>query len=165
MESWQLEFIDSTSQTDEKVGSGIGDVLGSGVNEKSTQKKDKSEKEKKTFGSEFAAKVEDDTMKAAIISPLNQLTGGFAGPIYRAIKRSQTSKMSGGAIAGGLVATLAILALKTGITHIQNRVQKVEEEVTRLNNADNVVIRAGSVSKATYYSTGWSGLTVKTNRS
>lgn len=164
MESWQLEFIDSTSQTTDKMSSGIGDVLGSGVSSKPNIKRENSEKDKKTFSSEFTKKIEDDTLKMSIISPLNKLTGGLASPIYRASKRIE-SGASIGSVLGGLGATFAVMAIQTGIKHLQNRLQKVEEEVTRLNNADNVMIRAGSVSKATYYSTSWGGFKVKTNRS
>lgn len=164
METWQLEFIDSTSGKDEAIPSGVGDVLGSGVGEKNKKNKDKNLKDKKTFAGEFTKKIEDDTIKDVLISPLNTITGGFASPIYRTAKRL-ASGAAVGATLGAFGATLAIMAVQKGLEHLQNRVKEVEEEVSKLNNTDNVLIRAGAVSKATYYSRNFLGIKKTTDRS
>ena len=161
-EVWQFQFIDNTSQQEEAIPSGINDVLGSGVSEKPNKSKDN--KSKKTFSSEFTKKIEDDTIKDVLISPLNTVTGGLASPIYRTAKRI-ASGAAVGATLGAFGATLAIMAVQKGIDHLQNRIKEVEEEVARLNNADNVLIRSGSVSTANYYSRNFLGIKKTTNRS
>lgn len=157
---WQFEFIDNTRQQEEKISGTIEDTISSGINDVVK----KGQTTKKTFASEFAKKIEDDTIKNVMISPLNSLTGGLATPIYRTAKRI----ISGSSVAGALGtfgATLGIMAVQAGIEHLQNRVKQVEEQVSQLNNTDNVLLRAGAVSNATYYSRNFLGIKKTTNRS
>lgn len=165
MADWTFEFIDSTTQKsedEEKLSSTIPDTIGSGVNDKASKKATK--KTKETFSNTFSQKVEQDTIQQFIVSPLNTATGGLATPLYQSAKRIANGATMG-AVAGDLVATLGIMAIQATISALQTRMQEIEQKVTELGNADNVLIRAGSVSKATYYSGNIFGVQTKTNRS
>lgn len=164
MADWTFEFIDSTSQkeNEENLSSVVPDNIGSGANSKPTKKSSKQSKD--TFSSTFTEKVQQDSIQQFIVSPLNTVTGGLASPLY-ASARQLARGATLGAVAGDLIATAGIMALQFGIQALQNRIQEIEQKVTELGNADNVRIRAGSVSTATYYSGNIFGITSKTNRS
>ena len=70
-----------------------------------------------------------------------------------------------GAVTGDLIAGGVILALTTGIDHIRNRLQEIETKVNELGNTDNALIRAGSISKETYYTGNIFGVKKVTDRS
>lgn len=165
MADWTFEFIDSTSNKEldtEKTSSMIPDTLGSGVGEKADFKA--STKSKKGFTDKFLQKASDDTIQNVIVSPLNTVTGGLASPVYGVAKGLMTGA-SVGAVLGSAVATIGILALQKGIEALQKRQADLETKVQSLGNADNVLIRAGSVSTATYYTSNIVGIQTKTNRS
>lgn len=154
---YRFEFVDGTQSNEQN---GIVDILGSGNSEDSGRTKSKS----KSFSDAFTQRAENIVVQQTLISPLNTMTGGLASPIYRATK----SIMKGAAIGaslGTLGATLGIMALQRGIDFIQNRMKELETKVESLNNTDNALIRAGSVSKATYYSANIFGIKQTTNRS
>ena len=156
---WRFEFVDNTGQPNQ-ISNGITDTLGSGVNEKPDKKK----KEEKGFNETFSDKIEGDLIKQYAISPLNTVTGGLASPVYRAVRQIAKGPAVGVAV-GGLVATGAMIAISAGIDALKNRMQKLETKVQDLNNTDNALIRAGAVSKTTYYSANIFGIKKKTNRS
>lgn len=161
MANYTFEFIDSTTQ--EKNENALSGVLespiGSGVkNEKKTSK------EGKTFQSEFNQKIEKGSIAQYIISPLNTVTGGLASPVYQSIRKMARGQTFG-AVAGDLVATGILLAVSTGLNALQKRMEEVEAKVNEMGNNDNALIRAGSVSKATYYSGNIFGIKSKTDRS
>ena len=163
MDSIKFEFVDNTITKDEKISSEVPDVLGSGANEKSSHSADT--KSKKSFGDTFTTKAGNDLVRDTIISPLNTATGGLASPLYRSAKQLISGSATFGAVAGSLTASLAIIAVQKGIEALQNRMAEVEEKVKTLNNADNVILRAGAVSTATYYSGNIFGIQKKTDRS
>lgn len=150
---YRFEFI---SDTKEELENGVTDILGSGTQESS--KKGKSSK--KTFSQAFNQKAEDNAMQAILISPLNTATGGLARPVYRATKRIAR----GGSVSVAM-GTLAVMAIQVGLQALQKRVKDLETKAENLNNTDNALIRAGSISKATYYTANVFGIKQKTNRS
>lgn len=156
---YRFEFVSDTVEQKE-INSGIEDTLGSGIKEKPEKKNDK---KKKTFTNQFEKKVGDTALQSFLISPLNTVTGGLASPVANTIKRLRTAS-NVGAVLGGTVASVGIMVLQTGIQHIQKRLTELETKVQDLNNADNALIRAGSVSKATYYSYNIFGIKQTTNR-
>ena len=156
---YRFEFVDNT-ETAEGVGAGIEDAFGVGAGEKPEKKK---KKEKKTFSQNFTKKVNDTTINQVLLSPLNTITGGLASPVYRTIKSIKTSA-NVGAMLGSATATIGIMAIQIGIQALQNRMTELENKVTNLNNTDNALIRAGSVSKATYYSANIFGIKQRTDR-
>lgn len=160
MADWTFEFIDSTGKDKnaENLSSEIPELFDSGV----SQKKDVLSK--KTFQASFEKKAEDGIMQRFLISPLNSATGGLASPLYKAGK-SIASGASVGVAVGGLVGTLSIMALQFAINAIENRMKEIETKVNDLNNNDNLLIRAGATSTATYYSGNIFGITTKTDRS
>ena len=162
MEGWKFVFEDATSEAEE-IDSQTPVSLGSGTKDKPV--KQKGDTGKKTFQSEFAQKGKDKAMEMFVISPLNQATGGLASPLYNTAKQlvSGTSNV-GSVLAGGAVAIGAI-ALQKGIEALERRMQNLEKQASELNNNDNALLRAGSVSQATYYSANMLGVQKKTNRS
>lgn len=165
MADWTFEFIDSTTQSSENadnLSSVIPDVLGSGTNENASTRSNRSRK--KTFASEFENKIEKDSIRRYVVSPLNTVTGGMATPIYQSAKKLARGATIG-AVAGDLVATGLIIAIQYGLQALENRMKEIETKVADLNNTDNLLIRAGSVSKATYYSGNIFGIKSRTDRS
>lgn len=157
---YRFEFVSDANEQKE-IDASIEDTVGSGASEKPSKKK---EKKKKTFSTQFTKKVQDTTLNTVVISPLNTVTGGLASPVANTIKRIYSGNISAGAVVGGAVATIGIMAIQGGIRYLQNRMQELETKVESLNNEDNVLLRAGSVSKATYYSANIIGIKKKTNR-
>lgn len=156
---YRFEFVSDANEQKE-IETSIEDTVGSGASEKPSKNK---EKKKKTFSTQFTKKVQDTTLNTVVISPLNTVTGGLASPVANTIKRIYNGA-SAGAVVGGAVATIGIIAIQSGIRYLQNRMQELETKVESLNNEDNVLLRAGSVSKATYYSANIIGIKKKTNR-
>lgn len=165
MADWRFEFVDSTTQgglQNEKLSSEVPDVFGSGANDKPIKKPNLSSK--KTFDSEFEQKVEKTVMSQYIVSPLNTVTGGMASPLYQSAKKLARGATIG-AVAGDLVATGVLMAVNYGLSELQKRIQQVETQVTEMGNTDNALIRAGSVSKVTYYTGNVFGIKSRTDRS
>ena len=157
---YRFEFVDNTSQN-QKIDSGIKDTLGSGAKQKADKPKDES---KETFSGEFTKKVQEDSLQNFLISPLNTATGGLASPVASTIKRIAGGGSIGQSL-GTLGATFGIMAIQKGLQALQNRMTELQTKIDSLGNEDNLLIRAGSVSKATYYSANITGIKKKTNRS
>lgn len=155
---YRFEFIDGTQS---QPVDGITDILGSGTKEKSNKKKS----DKKDFSDGFVQRIENTAVQQTLISPLNTMTGGLASPTYRLAKSIARGSATMGASFGAFGATLGIIALQKTIDAIQNRMKELQTKVENLNNTDNALIRAGSVSKATYYSANIFGIKQTTNRS
>lgn len=85
-----------------------------------------------------------------VLTPLNSATGGLAMPSYR-LGRSIVSGASAGAIAGGVVG-LVIAAGQLVINKIKEASDKHKTEAAALNERDNVLLRAGAKTGATFYS-------------
>lgn len=156
---WTFEFVDETSQNN-LIENGIVDEIGSGASEKPDKKK----KKDKGFDEAFSNKISDDLIKQYAISPLNTVTGGLASPIYRTATRISNGTSVGVAL-GSFAGVLGMMAVNFAISSIEKRMQNLEQKVQNLNNADNALIRAGAVSKTTYYSANIFGIKKKTNRS
>lgn len=161
MEEWRFVFEDNTSQ-DNSITSGIENTIGSGTSQKASTKSDKTEK--KGFSQTVIEKSSEKLVEQTIVSPLNTVTGGFANPIYRTAKRLVSSGSVGVAL-GSFAVTVGVLALERGIEALQNRVATLEKQANQLNNNDNVLLRAGSVRQATYYTSNIFGIKKTTNRS
>ncbi len=98
------------------------------------------------FGNKVASAAEN-----AVLAPLNSVTGGMARPIYN-VGKSLIQGASAGAIAGGL-AGVAIAGVKLVIDGINKRIAELENQAKQANERDNALIRAGTVSHATFYET------------
>lgn len=157
---YRFEFVDNTTNT-EQIDSNIKDTIGSGAKQKADKPKDNS---KETFSGEFTKKVQEDTIGNFVISPLNTATGGLASPLASTIKSIAGGDGIGKNL-GVLGGTLGIMAIQKGLQALQNRMTELQTKVDSLGNEDNLLIRAGSVSKATYYSANIMGIKKKTNRS
>lgn len=155
---WTFEFVDETSQKN-LIDNGIVDTIGSGASEKPNKKK-----EEKGFYDTFSDKIGGDLVKQYAISPLNTITGGFASPMYKTIVSISKSREAGVAM-GGLIGVATLTLLSKGMEMLERRIQTIESKVKDLGNTDNALIRAGSVTKTTYYSTSIFGVKKKTNRS
>lgn len=155
---WRFEFVDNSQVgQQDAISTGISNTIESGVN---TQGKNS----KKTFADTFTQKIENTAIQQAVISPLNTVTGGLASPIYKA-GRSIMRGASVGAALGSVGATLAIMAVTEVVNKLQQRMADLETKAINLGNTDNALIRAGSVSKTTYYSANITGIVKTTNRS
>lgn len=154
---YRFEFVDETGQ--QQLESGIVNTLGSGTSEKPSGRTSN-----KTFSDTFANRVENNLLQQTVISPLNTATGGLARPIASAVK-SISKGASVGQTLGTLGGSLAIAGVMLAINYLQNRVKEMETKVENLGNTDNAMLRAGSVSQATYYSANILGIKKTTNRS
>lgn len=160
MEEWRFVFEDNTSQ-ENGITSGIENTLGSGTSQKASRK---SQTSSKNFSDVVAQKGSEKLFEQTIVSPLNTVTGGFANPVYRTAKRLVSGGSVGVAL-GSFAVTVGVLALERGIEALQNRVATLEKQANQLNNNDNVLLRAGSVRQATYYTSNIFGIKKTTNRS
>ena len=149
---WRFEFVDVTPQ----ANSGISNNVESGINASTDSEK----KSKNEFMNRFIDKTQGDLIKTAVMTPLNSSVGRVASPIYMAGKR-----MVHGASVGSAVGVLASQLLMIAIDELGKKVEDIQNKVRELNNADNSLIRAGSVSKASYYSGNIFGIKKKTDRS
>ena len=155
---WRFEFVDS-QQT--KINDGIGGGLGSGINEKPNSKADKNQEQ---FIERFNDKITGDILRTAIGTPLNSAVGKIASPIYNAGKRVVHGQAMGKAL-GTLGVQLAVIGVQELVTALETRLQEIQQKVNDMGNTDNALIRAGSVSKATYYEGNVFGVKRKTDRS
>lgn len=161
MESeWRFVFVDE-SGSKEQISSGALSTLGSGADETPTTTP---KNETLTMGEEMLNKGSQKLLQQTIISPLNSVTSGLASPIYKLAKTAMTTGITTAGLATAGVA-IAMQLISTGIGHIQNRLAKLETEARELGNNDNVLLRAGSVSQASYYTYNLFGVSKKTNRS
>ena len=70
-----------------------------------------------------------------------------------------------GATLGTFAVNVGFLALQKGIDALQTRMANLEKQAQTMNNKDNALLRAGSVSQATYYSANlFTGIKKTTNR-
>jgi len=116
----------------------------------------------KGLASSLGTRFADNAIERAVISPLNSATGGLASPVY-GIGKTLATGGSGAALGGG-IAGLAMAGIMLAINKIQERVAKMESKAEEANNKDNVLIRSGSKSYATYYKGSLFGVKSSTNR-
>jgi hypothetical protein len=110
----------------------------------------------KTFGDGLEKRLAENAIERFAISPLNQATGGLASPLYQIGKGIVTGK--GAAMIGAGVAGLAMAGIMLAVNALQERMAKMEADAEKANNNDNALIRAGSVSKATFYKASLAGV-------
>lgn len=158
---WRFEIVNATGDLQEEIESGAPETIGSGTKEKSSKKE---EKKDKTFYSSFGDKFKEDMIMNSVVSPLNTATGGLISPVYQSAK-SIIGGSAVGATLGTLGATFAIMAIQQGLSALEKRMEDLRNKANELGNTDNALIRAGSVSKTTYYSANIFGIKRKTNRS
>ena len=70
-----------------------------------------------------------------------------------------------GSALGGAAGAIAMMGIEAMINALEKRINDIQEQVRDLNNTDNALIRAGSVSTATYYSGNIFGVKQRTDRS
>ena len=153
---WRFEFVEGRI---DKQDSGIGGGEDSGINNKDSDKKSKND-----MFDAFYNKVSGDAAKAAILTPLNSAVGRVSRPLYMAGRRIANGGKIGAAV-GTAAGALAIIAIQETINTIQKRIDDIQQQVEKLNEADNVLIRSGAVSTATYYTGNFFGIKKKTDRS
>lgn len=161
-QEWKFTF-QNFGETKDKISSEAKNTIGSGTKERADKK------DTDTNGADLFKQTIDQTSDKLIgemgLNTLNTMTGGLANPIYKSAKRLMTgAKLS--SVAGGLIASVSMIALTEAINAVQRRVDSLQEQVTNLGNTDNALIRAGSVSQATYYSSNFfTGIKKRTDRS
>ena len=160
-EEWKFTFEQVGGDTKDVIPSEAKSVIGSGSKEKSKKNDDG---DGKSLFSRTIDRTSDKLIEEMGLSSLNTMTGGFANPIYKSTKRLMTGA-SLGSVAGGFIASVSMIALTQAISALEKRMDNLQTQVTNLGNTDNALIRAGSVSQATYYSANIFGIKKKTNRS
>lgn len=90
------------------------------------------------------------------MAPLNQVTGGMATPVFN-LGQSIVTGAGAGAIGGAAVA-LALQAINLAISKIQERIAKNEAKANEMNERDNLLIKAGVKSYATFYTGNFGGV-------
>lgn len=153
---WRFEFVDRRAND---VDSGIKDNISSGID-----KKDNGSQNKNDFMDRFEDKISGDAMKAAILTPLNSSIGRVSRPLYMAGRRIIHGGSIGSAL-GGAAGAIAMMGIEAMLNSLEKRINDIQEQVRDLNNTDNVLIRAGSVSTATYYTGNILGVKQRTDRS
>ena len=156
---WRFEFVDRRIK-DKDVESGIKDTISSGV----SGKKDKNLVDKFEFGERFEDKIEGDIIKSVVLTPLNSSIGRVSRPLYMAGRRIVQGGSIGSAL-GGAAGAIAMMGIEAMINALEKRINDIQEQVRDLNNTDNALIRAGSVSTATYYTGNIFGVKQRTDRS
>jgi len=151
---WRFEFVNVSPQ---KTESGITDTISSGV-------KDKDKDSKNEFIDRFTDKVGGDIVKSAVLTPLNSAVGRVSRPLYMAGRRIVHGGSIGSAL-GGAAGAIAMMGIEAMINALEKRINDIQEQVRDLNNTDNALIRAGSVSTATYYTGNILGVKQRTDRS
>lgn len=105
-----------------------------------------------TSGANIQQAIYDKTMNKAsqiMISPLNNITGGLATPIYGA-GRALAKGAGAGAVAGAGV-QIAFAVARLVSEAIKKEKEKNATKAEQMSNADNALLRAGSVATATFY--------------
>lgn len=97
--------------------------------------------------------IVENSISQFIISPLNSATGGLVSPAYSVGK----ALVTGGAI-GSAIGTAAVALVVKGLEYLEKRVAKMEAKADEMNNKDNILIRSGSKSAATFYKGNISGV-------
>lgn len=103
-------------------------------------------------GANIQQAVYNCTMNKAsriMISPLNNITGGLATPIY-GVGSALAKGAGAGAVAGAGV-QVAFAAARLVSETIKKEKEKNATKAEQLSNADNALLRAGSVATATFY--------------
>lgn len=113
-------------------------------------------------GGAFAKRIVENSIERAAISPLNAATGGLASPVYQLGKTVITG--GGAAAIGGGIAGIVMAGVQLAINKINARVARLESEAQSANERDNVLIRAGVKSQATFYEADFFRGVHKTNR-
>ena len=90
------------------------------------------------------------------LAPLNQVTGGMATPVYNIAKGIFTGA-SAGAVTGAVIGA-AIAGIQLAISKIEERIAKNEAKAAELNERDNLLIKAGTKTTATFYSGNFNGV-------
>lgn len=90
------------------------------------------------------------------LAPLNQVTGGMAAPVYN-VAKNVISGAGAGAITGAAIGAI-ISGIQLAISKIQERIAKNEAKAAELNERDNLLIKAGAKTTATFYSGSFNGV-------
>lgn len=90
------------------------------------------------------------------LAPLNQLTGGMATPTFNMTKGLITGASAGGI--GGAAIGVVIAGLQLAISKIQERIAKNEAKANELTERDNLLIKAGTKTTATFYTSNFNGV-------
>lgn len=110
-------------------------------------------------GAEFAqgaTKRMTGYIQQQMLSPLNQVTGGMATPTFNLAKTVITG--AGAGAIGGAVVMLAIQGLQLAISKIQERIAKNEAKASEMNERDNLLIKSGAKTTATFYTGSFNGV-------
>ena len=94
-----------------------------------------------SFGNSVIQKAEN-----AVLSPLNQIMGGLATPVYTLAKALEQHSDIVAEVGG-----LAFAGVKLTVKLILNEYSKTDARVAQANERDNMLLRAGAVSHATFY--------------
>jgi len=160
-----FQIIDQSGQYGgAAVNSGVINAVGSGVNESPV-----------VINAQQAAAVADagfmegatnrvinKSVSQFALSPLNQVTGGLATPVYR-LGKAVASGASGAAVGAG-VAAVAIAVAMLLYQAADKQIKENKAKAADLNERDNVLIRSGAVSQSSNYQGNLWGVR-KTNRS
>jgi hypothetical protein len=118
-----------------------------------------------TFSDGFAKNLTNSMVSRAVVSPLNGVTGGFAAPalqVGKALINGAGGAALGGAVAGAAVAVVAI-AIQKFEEYYNKRVAENQAQAYAANEKDNTLIRAGSKTYVTEYTSDFWGVR-STNR-
>jgi hypothetical protein len=116
----------------------------------------------RTMGEGFAGRAIKGAATHAIISPLNQATGGLASPAFEL--GINIAKGAGAAAIGAGIAGLAIAGAMLAVRAIQDRVKKLEDEAHSLNERESLLVRAGAISQVSRFEANFFTGVQKVNR-
>lgn len=90
------------------------------------------------------------------LAPLNQVTGGMATPVFN-VAKGVISGAGAGAIAGAAI-NAVIAGIQLAISKIEERIAKNEAKAAELNERDNLLIKSGAKTTATFYEGNFNGV-------
>lgn len=151
-----------TEENTKKINSTIPSTITSGTGKKKATPK--TTEKKQSFATGFNTKFQNEVIQNAILSPLNQATGGLASPIYSSVRQLARGG-SFKALAGGLIGFAIVKGIELGLEALNKKVAELDTQVKELGNNDNVLLRAGAINTATYYTRSFLSIKNKTNRS
>lgn len=110
-------------------------------------------------GEDFAQGIAKRTtgyLQQQMLAPLNQVTGGMATPTFNLAKTVITG--AGAGAIGGAAVMLVIQGLQLAISKIQERIAKNEAKAAEMNERDNLLIKSGAKTTATFYTGNFNGV-------
>lgn len=116
----------------------------------------------KSFGQGFAKRAAVGSIERFVATPLNQVTGGLASPVYQ-IGRA-VALGSSAAVIGSSIAMLSLSVIMLSVRALEDRMSKFETEAKAKNEREVLIYRQGFTSQVSTYKASLINGVYKVNR-